>query len=158
MSALITIQFVVPVGYQKGDYAHLHGNGGSGAIDWNAPLDNNIYQLFPNGSGIYGYGHAPFGHFRFGHAHSMRTAGFGHLPYGHFPYGHGTGIVTAHHKVSSCGAYEFGLACYDPAGNDHEGTPDEVTANVHIAPPAPTGLKKVSYDKATDILILEEAA
>ena len=34
MSALITIQFAVPVGYLPGDYAMLHGNSGSGNIDY----------------------------------------------------------------------------------------------------------------------------
>ena len=64
--------FVVPKGYNPGDYAQLHGNGGSGSVDWNNPLTDTVYDLFPNGAGIYGWGHAPWGHFRWGHADSMR--------------------------------------------------------------------------------------
>lgn len=158
MTASITVEFAVPVGYIQGDYAKLFGNSGSGAIDFNNPLDNSIYELFPQGSGLYGFGHAPFGHFRWGHGHSMRTAGFGHLPFGHFPFGHGTAVIRAKVKVTECGAYKFAFGCYDLSGNVHVGTPDEVEVHVHIAPEAPTGLKKLSYDKATDILILEEAA
>ena len=157
MPAIITIQFIVPAGYQEGDYAILCSNGGSGDVDFDTPVDNSIYPLYPQGAGIYGFGHAPFGHHRFGHGHSMRTPGFGHLPFGHHPFGHGTTVVKAQHRVTECGAYKYGLACYDPLGNPHEGTPDEESVTIHIAPEEPTGLKKSSYDKATDILILEAA-
>lgn len=147
MPAIVTIEFVVPAGYEAGDYAKLCGNGGSGAIDWDNPLDNSIYELLPNGSGIYGFGHAPFGHHRFGHGHSMRTAGFGRLPFGHHPFGHGTAVIRAQNKVVECGDYKYGLACYDKLGNVHSGTPDEETVVVHIAPEPPTGLKKFSYSE-----------
>ena len=157
MTARITVEFAVPVGYIEGDHARLFGNSGAGAVDFNTPLDQSIYELFPKGSGLFGFGHAPFGYFRFGHGHSMRTAGFGHLPFGHFPFGHGTAVIRAKVKVTECGAYKFAFGCCDKAGNLHVGTPDEVTAHVHIAPEPPTRLKKYSYDKATDILILEVA-
>jgi len=157
VSILITIDFVVPVGYQAGDYARLCTNGGSGDIDYDNPLEA-IYDLFPNGAGIYGWGHAPWGHFRWGHAHSMRTAGWGHLPWGRFPWGHGTAVITAQYRADCCGAYKFAFACYDTAGNVHAGTPEEVTVHVHIAPPAPVGLKLYSYNKTTDVLVLDVAA
>jgi len=157
MNAVVTIKFVVPVGYQQGDYAQLHGNGGSGSIDWGSPLTNDIYDLFPNRSGIYGWGHAPWGHFRWGHCHSMRSLGFGHLPWGHFPWGHGTAMLIINHRVETCGAYKFGLACYDSLGNVHQGSPEEVTIHVHITPSKPTGLKKNTYNKTTDILVLDAA-
>ena len=155
MSGLITIEYIVPVGYEQGDYARLHGNDGEGAIDWNNSLSDELFELFPNGAGIFGFGFAPWGHFRWGHAHSMRTAGWGRLPWGRFPWGHGTGIIQAVHQVDECGDYKFGLACYDALGNAHVGTPEEVLVNVHLALPAPTGLKKNSYDKDTDVLILD---
>jgi hypothetical protein len=158
MSAIITIKFAVPVGHQLGDFARLHGNGGEGDIDWVNPLNNKIYQLFPDGAGIFGWGHAPWGHHFWGHAFSMLTAGWGHLPWGRSPWGHGTAIITATHQVESCGTYKFGFACYDKLGNPHEGVPQEIEVVVHTAPPAPDGLKKNSYDKDTDILILDVAA
>ena len=158
MSAIITVEFVVPVGYVEGDYAKLHSNGGDGSIDWGTAVSDQVYELFPHGAGIYGFGHAPFGHYRFGHAHSMHTPGFGHLPFGHYPFGHGTAIIQAACEVDDCGEYEFGLTCYDGLGNPHSGSPDEVEVEVHIAPPAPTGLKKNSYNKTTDVLILDVAA
>ena len=157
MSALITIQFVVPAGYSPGDYARLHGNGGSGGIDWDTPLDNREYDLFPSGVGIYGWGLAPWGHFRWGRAHSINCQGWGRLPWGHFPWGHGTGIVEGRISVDYCGDYKFGFAVYNEAGNIHEGSPQEITVPVHIAPPVPTGLVKDSYDKETGILVLEAA-
>ena len=157
MSAVITIEFVVPAGYEKGDYAELHGNGGSGDIDWNSPLTNAVFDLLPRGAGIFGWGHAPWDHFRWGHAHSMRTLGWGHLRWGHYPWGHGSAVIKANHKVDICGAYKFGFACYDSCGNLHEGSPEEAIVNVHIAPPAPTGLTKNSYNPATDILVLDAA-
>ena len=64
MRALVTIQFIVGLGYLRGDYARLHGNGGSGDIDFNTPVNNEVYDLFPDNAGIYGWGHAPWGHFR----------------------------------------------------------------------------------------------
>lgn len=157
MSANITIEFAVPIGYESGDYAKLHGNGGSGDIDWENPLSNATYDLFPNVVGIYGFGYAPWGHFRWGKAHSMRCPGWGNLPWGHFPWGHGTALVSALYKIDYCGDYKFGFACYDQAGNLHEGTPQEITVVVHIGPPAPSRLLKNSYDKETDILVLDAA-
>ncbi len=157
MSAIITIRFAVPVGHQAGDYAQLHGNGGSGNIDWVTPLNNKLYSLFPEGAGIYGWGLAPWGHFPWGRAFSMRTAGWGHLPWGRFPWGHGTAIITATHRVEYCGNYKFGFACYDKLGNPHEGSPEEAEIEVHISPPAPAGLKKNAYDKDTDVLVLDTA-
>lgn len=157
MSALVTIEFVVPAGYREGDYARLHGNGGVGAIDWDSPLTEEVFGLFPNGAGLFGFSLAPFGHHRFGRSHSMRTAGFGRLPFGHSPFGHGTGVVTATHEVVDCGDYKFGLACYDELGNVHVGSPEEAALEIHLAPAAPTGLKKNSYDKETDVLVLDAA-
>ena len=157
MIAKITISFVVPAGYSPGDYARLCGNGGSGAVDYNNPIDNADYDLFPNGAGIYGFGRAPFGSFRFGRGHSMNALGFGRLPFGRFPFGHGSALITADYRVDQCGDYKFGFACYDSLGNLHAGTPEETTVNVHIAPAAPTGLIKQSYNKTTDILTLTAA-
>jgi len=157
MTVLATIEFSVPVGYDPDDYARLHGNGGSGSIDWNNPVSAETFGLFPRGNGLYGFGHAPWGHFRFGHGHDMRTAGFGHLPWGYFPFGHGTAIIKARQLLAACGDYKFGFACYDKAGNLHTGTPDETTLNIHVAPAAPTGLTKSSYDKDTDVLVLTAA-
>ncbi|MHC4398022.1 MAG: hypothetical protein ACYS1A_20455 [Planctomycetota bacterium] len=88
----------------------------------------------------------------------MRAAGWGHLPWGRFPWGHGTGVIRATHQVSECGEYKYGFKCYDKLGNLHTGTPEEATASVHIAPPAPSGLKKNSYNKDTDILVLDAVA
>jgi len=155
MTALVTIEFIVPAGYRRGDYAKLHGNGGDGDIDWNNPLSDMAYELFPNGAGIFGFGLAPFGHHRFGRAHSMRTSGFGRLPFGRHPFGHGTGVVTVTHEVDECGEYEFGLACFDELGNLHVGSPEEASLSIHLAPDAPAGLKKDSYDKDTDVLVLD---
>ena len=157
MSAIITIEFTVPVGYDNGDYAHLHGNGGVGNIDWNSPASEAVFDLFPRNAGIYGWGGAPWGYFRWGRAHSMRTAGWGFLPWGKFPWGHGTSVISAAHRVDACGGYKFGFACYDEFGNLHEGAPEEATVHVHIAPTVPSGLKKYSYDKNADVLILDAA-
>jgi len=157
MSAKITIQFVVPAGYCDTDYAQLHGNGGSGSIDWDTPLNRRDYELFPGGAGIYGWGLAPWGHFRWGHGHSMLTAGWGHQPWGRFPWGHGTGIIEAQETVHYCGDYKFAFVCYDNAGNVHSGSPEELDVPIHIAPPVPGGLAKTSYDKATGVLILHAA-
>ena len=157
MSAKITIRFIVPAGYCDTDYAQLHGNGGSGEIDWETPVDNRDYGLFPNGAGIYGWGGAPWGHFRWGRGHAMQTAGFGFLPWGRFPWGHGAGRIEAAVTVHYCGDYKFALACYSGAGNIHEGTPEELEVTIHIAPPTPTGLTKTSYDKDTDVLVLAAA-
>lgn len=157
-SALITIDFVVPAGYAEGDYALLHGNGGSGDVDWDTELSAEQLSLFPGGAGVFGWGFAPWGHFRWGHGHSMGCAGWGHLPWGKFPWGHGTGVVETTYEASECGDYKFGLACYDSLGNAHEGTPEEVTVAVHVAPDSPVGLAKNSYDIDTDVLVLDAAA
>ena len=153
----ITIQFVVPAGFRRGDYAKLFSDAGGGTIDYDTPVDNRLYELFPAGAGIYGFGHAPFGRFRFGHGHAMRAIGFGHLPFGHFPWGHGSAQITATHLVSACGTYKYAFKTFDAAGNPQSPTPKEVSLTVHTAPAKPTGLKKTSYNKTTDVLTLEVA-
>ena len=157
MNTLITLEHTVPVGYCQGDYAYLHGNAGEGDIDWDTPVSSERFNLFPRGAGVYGFGFAPWGHFRWGRAHSQRAAGWGHLSWGDFPWGHGTGIIRAAYEVSDCGAYKFGFTCYDELGNLHTGTPEEVDVHVHVAPLAPTGLTKESYNKTTDVLVLNTA-
>jgi len=157
VSLNVAIQFAVAAGYIEGDYAKLHGNDGLGGIDWNTPLSNEVFDLFPDGIGIYGWGRAPWGHFRWGWGHSVGAAGWGHLPWGRFPWGYGTAVIRANHKVEACGVYKFGYACYDRCGNVHSGSPEEVTADLHIAPVAPGGLKKYSYDAVADSLILDVA-
>ena len=157
MSVQVAIDFVVPVGHEAGDYAHLHGNGGSGSIDWNTSATADRHELFPHGAGIYGFGRSPWGRSRFGRAHSMRAAGWGHLPFGRSPWGLGTAVVTALYRADSCGEYKFGFKCYDSLGNLHTGSPDDITVQLHSAPQAPTGLTKVSYNKTTDVLVLNAA-
>ncbi|MBW2559427.1 MAG: hypothetical protein JRE40_01090 [Deltaproteobacteria bacterium] len=153
----ITLQFVVPAGFRKGDYAKLFWDAGGGVIDFDTPVDNRLYELFPSGAGIYGFGHAPFGRFRFGHGHAMRAIGFGHLPFGHFPFAYGSAQITAAHQVSACGTYKYAFKVYDAAGNPQSGDPDEISVTVHTAPAKPTGLKKQSYNNTTDVLTLEVA-
>ncbi len=154
----ITLQFVVPAGFRKGDCARQFSDAGGGTIDYNTPVDNRLYQLFPAGAGIYGFGLAPFGRFRFGHGHAMRAIGFGHLPFGHFPFGLGSAQITATHKVAECGTYKYAFKVYAAAGNPQSGDPDEISVTVHTAPAKPAGLKKQSYNKTTDVLTLEVAS
>jgi hypothetical protein len=158
MSARIILQFAVPTGHLSGDYALLYGNSGSGDIDYDNPLLNGRkFDLFPNGAGIYGFGDAPFGDSPFGDAFSMRTSGFGCEPFGFSPFGYGTAIIEALIVVETCGAYKFAFACFDSLGNQSEDSPEEITVEVHTAPPAPSGLKKVNYDPDADVLVLETA-
>lgn len=157
MSALITVNFVVPAGYSDGDYARLFANAGSGDIDWDTPVDNHVNDLFPNRGGIFGFGHTAFGQARYGRSKSERINGFGNVPFGKSPFGSGTAFIVATHRVTTCGAYKFAFGAYDSLDNPGAGSPEEVTVNVHIPPPPPTGLTKNSYNKETDILVLNAA-
>lgn len=157
MSKLIIISFAVGTGYSPGDYARLHGNSGSGAVDWNTPLLSESFDLFPGGLGIFGCGFGPCGHTRCGRAYSNSPNGLGHVPCGKGPAGLGANVIEASIQADECGDYKFAFAAYDAAGNLHEGTPEEITAYVHIAPAAPSGLTKYSYSKVTDILVLNAA-
>jgi len=155
MSAKITISFCVPAGYQPGDYAMLFGMG-----SYDSPLlGGRKFELFPNGAGIYGFGHAPFGHHRFGKGTSLRASGFGfgHLPFGKHPFGHATALVTTSVTVDACGSCDLSFIVYDKLGNRQRGSMAMSLTEVHTAPPAPTGLKKVSYDPDTKVLVLEAA-
>jgi len=157
MSALITVSFTVGFGCAVGDYVQLHGNSGSGAIDWETPLTDHQFDLFPDGAGYYGYGHTPYGRTPYGRGQSIRTPGYGHLPCGHHPYGHGAVVITASTIVTMCGSYIFGFAAFDSAGNAHAGAPGEVTVAVHIAPPPPTPLTFNAYNQTTQNLTLDAA-
>lgn len=155
--ARITIDAVVPAGFAPGDYALLYGSGGAGEIDHNSPLDTIKYLFFPNGSGLYGFGHAPFGRFRFGRSQARGARGWSRLPFGRFPWGHGAAWIRVSREVAFCGRHKFALASFDALGNRQAASPGEVTLNIHIPPDAPTPLKSKSYDAGTDILLLEVA-
>ncbi|MFA5761808.1 MAG: hypothetical protein WC877_08635 [Dehalococcoidales bacterium] len=145
MSAKVTISFAVPAGYKPGDYAVLYSNNGDGDIDWETPVSAEKHQLFPNGAGIYGYGQAPYGQHRYGQAHAVLCSGYGQLPYGQHPYGLGGVLIQAKVNVIYCGIYKFGFKVFDSLGNPQQGSSGVIQTAVHIAPPAPLGLKKVSY-------------
>ena len=153
--AKITITQIVPSGHAPGSYAQLHGDGATGTIDWDTPITPAKQPLFPNGSGLYGFGHGPFGHHRFGRSHAQGTAGFGYQSFGSHPFGHGAVEITASPIVTTCGTYKFAFACYDQAGNLHTGTPQEVSVEVHLNPDPPSGLKLSAYNKTTGNLTLD---
>lgn len=158
MSAKITIIWAVPIGYDNGDYARLCGNGGAGDIDYDNFLNNERFDLFQDGGGIYGWYHQPWYKFSWNHGWSTKTPGWYHQPWGRFPWYYGTTVIAVDYTVLTCGEYKFAFKLFDALGNAHSGTPQEATAIIHIAPPAPTGLKKKSYNKNTDVLILDIAA
>jgi len=155
MSAIITISFYVPPDALPGDYAKLHGNNGSGDIDWDVPLADSPIDLFPNGAGIYGFGYSSFGNTPFGKPAPVDVLGWGNVPFGKGRWGYGAAKITVTVTVHACGDYKFGFSHYDKAGNKHAGSPEEITVPIHVAPPAPTGLRRNSYDKDTDILVLD---
>jgi len=155
MSAIITISFYVPSGFLPGDYVKLHGNGGEGDINWDMPLIDSPIELFPEGKGILGFGHTPFGNTPFGLAWSVGIPGFGQQPFGAVSFGYGAVQISVIWRVYTEGDYLFGFASYDAAGNKHSGSPEEIPVPVCIAPPAPMGLVRNSYDKDTDVLVLD---
>ena len=157
MSAKITITWAVPAGYQPGDYARLYGNGGNGDIDYDTPLTNEQFELFQDGGGIYGWGYQPWGHTPWGKPWATKVPGWGHLPWGHSPWGYGTTVIQTQYTVTQCGTYKFAFKLFDKLGNENTGIPEEAEVVIHIAPPQPTGLKKVSYNKDMHILVLEAA-
>jgi hypothetical protein len=157
LSAKINLNFVVNIGYIIGDYAQLCGNGGEGEIDWVEPLTVEKFDLFPAGQGIFGLFKSPCFTTKCYSLYSTGPEGCYSLPCYKGPVYLGSALIESSVIVDNCGDYKFGFAVYDEAGNDHEGSPDEAILYIHIAPPAPTGLKKYSYDKETDVLILTAA-
>ena len=156
MSVQITIQFAAPPGYSIGDYVKLFSNGGSGDIDYNTPVNSLTYPLLTARSGYFGWRHLPWRHFPWHRGVATRCNGWRHLPWHHFPWRHGTLLITAKLIVDGpCGGYEFAFVAYDKLGNIHEGSPQEVAVTFHTHPPAPTGMKPISYSKATKVLVLE---
>jgi hypothetical protein len=154
MSARITLKFVVPLTARPGDYARLYSNNGDGDVDFTTPMDNEKIELFPNGSGNYGWGLAPWGNFPWGQALSIATQGWGLAPWGLFPWGYGAVVIIRSVQVEDCGNWQFAFQSFDALGNVNIGTPGVASAVIHIAPPAPAGLKKVSYDPETGDLTL----
>jgi hypothetical protein len=156
MSAKVTLQFCVPIGYQPGDYAQLFGNSGDGGIDYDTPLLNGRkFDLFPMGSGVYGCGSEPCGESPCGYPYSARTLGCGYDPCGYAPCGFGTAVIAAEVIVATCGGYKFAFAVFDSLDNPEQGSPQELSLSIHTAPPVPTGLTKHSYDPNTGVLVLD---
>jgi len=150
----ITVSFVPGIGYNPGDYAVLYGNGGEGVIDWNTPISEHL-DLFPGGAGIYGWLQTPWLESPWLEPFSMGTAGWLQELWLAGPWLLGFTVISASVKAAACGLYKFAFACYDSLGNQHEGVPEEISVDVHVAPSAPAGLKKHSYNKDADILILD---
>jgi len=157
MSAKVTIIWAVPLGYKAGDYARLCGNSGEGDIDYDTPLTNESFDLFENGAGIYGWYAQPWYKFGWYHGYSSRCGGWYYQPWHKFPWYYGTHVVRAEYTVGECGNYRFALKLFDGLGNPHTGLPEELAAAIHIAPLIPAGLKKNSYNKDTDVLVLDVA-
>ena len=153
-SAMISVSFWV-TNFAQGDYARVFWNAGNGAIDWDTPMDNRKYDLYPDDAGKHGFGHGNFGHHPFGHAHYRGVPGFGRLPFGKHPFGHGAVKITAIKKVFDPGYYLFGFNSYDSKGNKTSGTPEEIGQVVCLKPPTPSRLKKVSYNYSTKVLSLK---
>jgi len=154
--AIVTVQFVVDTDYVDGDYAYLYSNGGSGDIDYDTPVAGPL-ELFPHGMGIGGWLQTPWLDSPWLLAYSSGPGGWLNQPWLNSPWLLGTAVIKAQTEVYECGAYEFAFKTFDELGNENEGTPGEVTVYVHIAPDAPDGLDKSSYNKTTDILILTAA-
>jgi hypothetical protein len=154
MAVLIKIRFCAPPTAVEGDYVQLHSNGGSGAIDWDTPVDAKKYPLCPGGAGSFGGGLGPCGLEPAGRCWSYLTVGCGLAPAGLAPAGLGAVVIEALAIADACGDWLFGFKGYDVLGNPHTGTPEEITVAVHVTPPAPLGLKLVSYTPATDVLVL----
>lgn len=154
MPSWITIKQPVPPGYVIGDYAQLCWDAGTGTVDYDNPVTGEKLPLFPNRCGIHGYGRIPYGMGPYGHAVSIGTPGYARMPYGRAPYGHPTCLLQARTRVAACGTYKFAFAVFDAAGNPHAGSPGEVSVVVHTAPEKPVGLKKTSYNPATNLLVL----
>ena len=148
----VTLQFPVPAGYSPGDYCRLFGNGGSGDIDFDTPLNNFIYPTHPNHRGLMGYGNAPYGAYPYGSIAAVDVLGYGCAPYGAYPYGLGCIVIEAVIEVDDCGYYKFAFGAFDAAGNAHAGDPAETAREIHVAPEAPAGLKAESYNTETDQL------
>jgi hypothetical protein len=111
-----------------------------------SPIEGGSYALFysNNGSGDIDY-NAPLG----GRLELMPD-GAEDLPWYEF-----TGDIDFEKTitVSSCGTWLFAVKLFDKLGNASEAA--EVEAFVHMAPDAPTGLKKNSYDSETKVLVLD---
>lgn len=142
---IITISFAVPFGYEPGDYVMLYSNNGNGDIDFDVPVSPQRYPLFPNGAGIHGWGYAPWGYFPWGYAQSRLCDGWGFLPWGYFPWGYGTALIHAKYFPISCGNYKFAFKAFDSLNNPQTGQSGIAQTEIHIAPPAVAGLKKLSY-------------
>lgn len=154
MSALIKVVFPVADGYSEGDYARLYSNGGSGEVDYSEPIESASFDLFPEGAGVHGWGHQRWYNFPWYHGDKRNLPGWYNMPWYHFPWYHGRVCIVAETEVQECGDYKFGFKLYDQLDNEQVGDQVEVDLAVHIAPPQPDRMTKESYDKDTDILVL----
>jgi len=154
--AKATIKWPVPAGYKPGDYAVLCANDGlGGAVDFNNQI--STHDLFRRGAGIYSVYRTPCYTTRCYKPSAQRTGGPYSTPCYKGCCGHTPNVIETTVDIAECGSWKYAFAVYDSLGNIYEGTAEEVAIEVHIEPDKPTGLKKVSYNKTTDILILEAA-
>ena len=156
MAALVTIRFAVPGGqYRIGDYCQLHGDDGSGTIDWDTPLDDSKFELFKDDGGYHGWYNMPWYKFPWYHGQSRDCQGWYHMPWCYFPWYHGTSVIEMEALIEICGTFKFGLKAFDKLGNEHVGQAGQAEIEVHIAPATPVGLKKNNYDPVGNLLVLD---
>jgi len=122
--------------YEEGDYAQLHSNNGSGAVDWTNAHDGRRIENI--------------------HDATLWTSyGWGHGTWGHFPWGAGQIEFDILCRVAVVGLWIWGLGTYDKLGNQHTGVPAEISYYVCLTPEVPSALKGTAYNAVTNTLTLE---
>lgn len=122
-----------PDTYAAGDYLALHGDAGSGTIDYDLPL----------------------GPIRLPYEAFGAVRGWGSLSWGRFPWGHGFYRPELTYAAQTPGLYQFAMQGYDRIGNLNEGTPAVASTYIDLVPVAPlAGPAVTAYDGSTLTLSL----
>ena len=120
-------------GFADGDYAKLHSNSGSGAVDYDTAHDNRTIDLTQ-----------PI----------FTTVGWGLGPWGKGAWGAGYTTGTVNIEVYDPGTWTFALVSYDQYDNETAGEADEISSYMDLTPKPMDAMTKSSYDPINDTLTL----
>lgn len=147
-----TVAITVPRrrAYVAGDAFDAFGDGGTGTIDFTAPLLDRRVALWPEAAPAQGHlleGHACGRHLDRvdpdGHLEGVHLFGDHHWP---------AAPVTAETPPVMFGAFQNAVKTYDALGNVKADTPPTHTTVINSSPTAPRDFAKTTYDSGADVM------
>jgi len=151
-SGRVRITFLRGQDLPIGSVGQVYFDNGTGEIDYDNPLNDLPFRIWPVWQDKAGFGMSKFGFSDFGYD-SAAAVGFGRGCFGHGQFGLDADALEWLSEPIEAGVYKFAIILIDKAGNKSSGSE---TTEVTVTPAARPAeqLSIFSFDKETNELIL----